>query len=64
VEEKRYLNRKAAAAYLDMSLNSFDKHVRPHVPFIQKTGTHKWDARDLDRLMEDLKVEPDAPFLD
>jgi hypothetical protein len=51
----RLLSRKAAAAYCGMVGETFDKHVRPHVPPVKiETGRKLWDVRALDQWLDQL----------
>lgn len=48
------MNRASAAAYLDMSVDTFDAVVRPSVPFVDLAGAEsvrpvlRWLKADLD----------------
>jgi hypothetical protein len=46
------LQRKWAAGYCGMSVDAFDKHVRPHVPPRYIGGLRLWRVRDLDAFLD------------
>ncbi|CAK0766029.1 hypothetical protein CCP4SC76_4480001 [Gammaproteobacteria bacterium] len=58
----RILNRKAAAEYLGMSVDTFDDLVRPRVPVINigiSAKGYRWDTRDLDNYIDAMpKIYP------
>ncbi len=46
---RRLLQRPAAAAYLGVSVNTFDRHVRPEVPEVRRGTVVLFDVDALDR---------------
>lgn len=46
---QRLLQRPAAAAYLGVSVNTFDRHVRPEVPEVRRGTVVLFDVDALDR---------------
>jgi hypothetical protein len=46
---RRLLQRPDAAAYLGVSVNTFDRHVRPEVPEIRRGTVVLFDVEALDR---------------
>lgn len=57
--ETVWLSRASAARYLDISIVTFDKHVRPHVPESVGAGDPRWSKRDLDEYMASRKLAGD-----
>lgn len=49
----RLLGRDAAAAYCGIVADTFEEHVRPHVPPICIGARKLWDVRALDRWLDE-----------
>lgn len=49
----RLLSRDVAAAYCGVVGETFDQHIRPHVPPIQIGTRRLWDIRALDRWLDE-----------
>lgn len=49
----RLLCREAAAAYLGVHDDTFEKHVRPHVPPVEIGARALWDVKALDRWLDE-----------
>jgi hypothetical protein len=48
----RLLSREAAATYCGITAETFEQHVRPHVPPIKIGARRLWDVRALDRWLD------------
>jgi hypothetical protein len=48
----RLLCKSAAAAYCGVIAETFEQHVRPHVPPIEIGTRRLWDVRALDRWLD------------
>ena len=48
----RLLSRDAAAAYCGVTAETFEQHVRPHVPPIAIGARRLWDIKALDRWLD------------
>ncbi len=48
----RLLSRDAAAAYCGINAETFEHHVRPHVPPIEIGARRLWDIRALDSWLD------------
>ena len=47
------LQRKLAAAHCGVSVDSFDRHIRPHVTCRYVGGVRVWLVADLNRFLEE-----------
>lgn len=48
------LQRKWAAAYCGVKVDTFDRHIRPHVKCGYVSGVRLWLTRDLDAFLDRL----------
>lgn len=48
----RLLSREAAAAYCGIVAETFEEHIRPHVPPVEIGARRLWDVRALDRWLD------------
>ena len=55
---KLALQRKDAAAALSISVDSFDRYVRPHVRCVYLGGVRLWPVAELQRLLEARAIMP------
>jgi len=62
--DPRWLSRKLAAQYLNISVVCFDENVRPNVPESRGAGDPRWSIQDLDDFMASRKISLDDPFED
>lgn len=62
----RLLSRDSAAAYCGIVAETFEEHIRPHVPPIEIGSRRLWDVRALDRWLDERAglVEPLRPVGD
>lgn len=49
----RLLGSPAAAAYCGVTGETFEKHIRPHVPPIEIGARRVWDVKALDRWLDE-----------
>lgn len=56
----RLLCKQAAAAYLGVTADAFEKHVRPHVGPVEIGARCLWDVRALDRWLDQQSGLVDA----
>lgn len=49
----RLLSREGAAAYCGVTAETFETHVRPHVPPVEIGARRLWDVRALDRWLDE-----------
>lgn len=52
----RLLTRSQAAAYLNISLSTFQRRVQPHIPFYPLGSLVRFDPKDLDAWLDTQKV--------
>jgi hypothetical protein len=57
----RLLSRDEAATYCGVVAETFEQHVRPHVPPIGLGARRLWDIRALDRWLDRQSGLVDAP---
>lgn len=57
----RLLCQDAAAAYCGVIADTFDKHIRPHVPPVEIGSRRLWDVKVLDRWLDEQSGLADAP---
>jgi hypothetical protein len=48
----RLLSRDAAATYCGVTAETFEQHIRPHVPPIEIGARRVWDVKALDRWVD------------
>ena len=54
-----FLTRARAAAYCGVSISTFDRYIRPTIPYVAWTPRSvRWRAADLDRAGADRLVDP------
>lgn len=52
------LTRDEAAAHLGVSVDTFDRRIRPHLPYTRIGHRHRWSREDLDTWLQSQKVGP------
>lgn len=57
----RLLCQDAAAAYCGVIAETFEKHIRPHVPPVEIGSRRLWDIKALDRWLDEQSGLTDAP---
>ncbi len=58
IDKQRYLSARKAAAYLDIPLQRFYRHVRPNIPAIRFGELDRFDRVDLDAYVARQKAKP------
>lgn len=48
----RLLSRDASAAYCGVTAETFEEHIRPHIPPIEIGARRLWDVKALDRWVD------------